>query len=79
MLGVLAMTGEYSSGLIRVTFAAVPRRSLVQAAKALVWGLAFLVLGEIAVFASFLLGIAVLRSWCRTRRSAIPPCCGPSS
>ena len=62
VLGVLAMTSEYSSGLIRVTFAAVPRRSLVLGAKAFVWGLAFLVLGEIAVFASFLLGIAVLRS-----------------
>jgi hypothetical protein len=62
VLGVLAMTSEYSSGLIRVTFAAVPRRSLVLGAKAFIWGLAFLVLGEIAVFASFLLGIAVLRS-----------------
>jgi hypothetical protein len=62
VLGVLAMTSEYSSGLIRVTFAAVPRRSLVLAAKAFTWGLAFLVLGEIAVFASFLLGIAMLRS-----------------
>ena len=62
VLGVLAMTGEYSSGLIRVTFAAVPRRSLVLGAKAFTWGLTFLVLGEIAVFASFLLGIAMLRS-----------------
>ena len=62
VLGVLAMTSEYSSGLIRVTFAAVPRRSLVLGAKAFTWGLTFLVLGEIAVFASFLLGIAMLRS-----------------
>ena len=62
VLGVLAMTGEYSSGLIRVTFAAVPRRPLVLAAKTLVWGAAFLVWGELAVFASFLLGIALLRA-----------------
>jgi ABC-2 type transport system permease protein len=62
VLGVLAMTGEYSSGLIRVTFAAVPRRPLVLAAKALVWGAAFLVWGELAVFASFLLGIGLLRA-----------------
>src|SRR5262252_10410277 len=53
VLGVLAMTSEYSSGQIRVTFAAVPRRPLVLAAKALVWGAAFLVWGELAVFASF--------------------------
>jgi ABC-type transport system involved in multi-copper enzyme maturation permease subunit len=62
VLGVLAITSEYSSGMIRVTFAAVPRRTLVLAAKALVWGLVCLVAGEAAVFASFLLGIAVLRS-----------------
>jgi len=62
VLGVLAMTGEYSCGLIRVTFAAVPRRPLVLAAKALVFGVACLVLGELAVFGSFLLGTAVLRS-----------------
>ena len=62
VLGVLAMTGEYSSGLIRVTFAAVPRRPLVLAAKALVWGAAFLVWGELAALASFLLGIALLRA-----------------
>jgi ABC-2 type transport system permease protein len=61
VLGVLAMTSEYSSGLIRVTFAAVPRRPLVLAAKACVFGCVCLVAGEIAVFASFLFGIAVLR------------------
>lgn len=61
VLGVLAMTSEYSSGLIRVTFAAVPRRPLVLVAKALVFGAVCLVAGEIAVFASFVFGIAVLR------------------
>jgi ABC-2 type transport system permease protein len=62
VLGVLAMTGEYSCGQIRVTLAAVPRRPLVLWAKALVYGAVALVAGEIAAFASFLLGIAVLRS-----------------
>jgi len=61
VLGVLAITSEYSSGLIRVTFAAVPRRPLVLAAKALVFGAVCLVAGEIAVFASFASGIAALR------------------
>ena len=62
VLGVLAMTSEYSSGLIRMTFAAVPRRPLVLAAKAFVFGSVCLVAGEIATFASFLGGIAALRS-----------------
>lgn len=62
VLGVLAMTSEYSSGLIRVTFAAVPRRPLVLAAKAFVFGLLCLAAGEVTVFASFLLGIAAVRS-----------------
>jgi hypothetical protein len=62
VLGVLAITSEYSSGMIRVTFAAVPRRPLVLGAKAFVWGLVCLVAGEVAVFASFILGIAALRS-----------------
>lgn len=62
VLGAGAITGEYSSGMIRVTFAAVPRRGLVLAAKAFVFGLACLVAGEITAFASFLCGIAALRS-----------------
>jgi ABC-type transport system involved in multi-copper enzyme maturation permease subunit len=62
VLGVLAMTSEYSSGLVRVTFAAVPRRGLVLAAKAVVFAAVCLVAGEITVVASFLGGIAALRS-----------------
>jgi ABC-type transport system involved in multi-copper enzyme maturation permease subunit len=61
VLGVLVMTSEYSSGLIRVTLAAVPRRPLVLSAKALVFGAVCLLLGEVTVFASFLAGIAALR------------------
>lgn len=36
VLGVLAISGEYSTGMIRSTLAAVPRRSSVLAAKAIV-------------------------------------------
>lgn len=61
VLGVLMMTSEYSSGMIRVTLATVPRRPLVLAAKALVFGATGLVAGELTTFASFLLGIAALR------------------
>jgi ABC-type transport system involved in multi-copper enzyme maturation permease subunit len=61
VLGALMMTSEYSSGMIRVTLATVPRRPLMLAAKATVFGLAGLIAGEITTFASFLLGTAVLR------------------
>ena len=59
-LGVLTVTSEFSSGMIRVTFAAVPRRSLVLAAKAAVLGAVTLAAGEITAFASFLAGQAAL-------------------
>ena len=47
VLGVLVMTSEYSSGTIRATLAAIPRRPLVLAAKAAIWGLTALVAGEL--------------------------------
>jgi ABC-2 type transport system permease protein len=60
-LGVLTMTSEYSSGMIRATLAAVPRRPLVLAGKAVVFGGVTLAVGEVASFASFLAGSAALR------------------
>jgi ABC-2 type transport system permease protein len=60
VLGVLAFTGEYSSGLIRVTFTAAPRRRAVLAAKAAVLAAVMLVVGEAVAFASFGLTQAVL-------------------
>jgi ABC-2 type transport system permease protein len=53
-LGVLVMTSEYSSGLIRNTLAAVPDRGLVLAAKATVFTAVTLVVGEVAAFVSYL-------------------------
>jgi hypothetical protein len=60
ILGVLAMSAEYGTGTIRATFAAAPRRRLVLAAKAAVFGLVALVVSEIVAFASFLVGQALL-------------------
>jgi len=62
VLGVLAITAEYSSGMIRATFAAVPRRPLVLAAKAAVLGTVTLVAGEISAFAGYAAGQAVLQA-----------------
>jgi ABC-2 type transport system permease protein len=61
VLGVLTMTGEYTSGMIRATLAAVPRRPLVVAAKAAVFGVVALGAGEAASLISFLAGGAALR------------------
>ena len=60
VLSVLAFTSEYSTGLIRTTVTAVPRRWVVLAAKAAVTGTAALAIGELLAFASFLLTQAIL-------------------
>jgi ABC-2 type transport system permease protein len=60
VLGVLVMTGEYSSGMIRSTLAAIPNRPLVLAAKAAVFGAVTLAVGETVSFVAFLAGRAVL-------------------
>lgn len=60
VLGVLTFTSEYSTGQIRTTFAAVPRRLAVLAAKASVVGVVVLALGEVLAFGSFFLSEAVL-------------------
>jgi ABC-2 type transport system permease protein len=60
VLGVLAMTGEHSSGMIRATLAAVPNRPLVLAAKAAVFGALALAAGEAAAFIAFFAGGAAL-------------------
>jgi ABC-2 type transport system permease protein len=61
-LGVLAITTEFSSGMIRATFAAAPRRPLVLAAKAAVLGAVTLAAGEIFGFAAFFAGQAMLKA-----------------
>lgn len=62
VLGVVAASGEYATGLIRTTLTATPRRTVAYAAKTLVTGGLALVLGELAAFVSFFSGQAVLTS-----------------
>jgi ABC-2 type transport system permease protein len=61
VLGVLTMTGEYTSGMIRATLAAAPRRPRLLAAKAAAFSLMMLAAGEIATFVSFFAGGLALR------------------
>jgi ABC-2 type transport system permease protein len=60
VLGVMIVTSEYSSGMIRVSLAAVPRRSRFLASKAVVFTAVALVVGEVTAFAAFLVGQAVI-------------------
>jgi ABC-2 type transport system permease protein len=62
VLGVLTMTSDYSSGMIRATLAAVPGRSLLLGAKAAVFGLVTLVVGEATAFLAFTASRAALSS-----------------
>jgi ABC-2 type transport system permease protein len=62
VIGVLAISSEYSTGAIRSSLLAVPRRTPMLAAKALVFALLVLVLSEIICFVAFFLGAAVLHS-----------------
>ena len=53
VLGSLAVTTEYTAGQIRTTFTAVPRRSLVLAAKAGAVGLLVLIVSEVLAWIAF--------------------------
>ncbi|MBV6702233.1 ABC transporter permease [Kitasatospora aureofaciens] len=53
VLGVLVAAGEYSTGMIRSTLAAVPRRLPVLWSKATVYGLTALLLATVGVFVAF--------------------------
>ncbi|MDH6108687.1 ABC-2 type transport system permease protein [Kitasatospora sp. MAP12-15] len=60
VLGVLITAGEYSTGMIRSTLAAVPRRLPVLWSKASIYAVVALVLGTAGAFAAFLIGSGYL-------------------
>jgi ABC-2 type transport system permease protein len=73
IVAVLAVSGEYSSGMIQVTLTAVPRRLTVLAAKAtLITGLV-LAAGAVAVLASALAGRLILPGHGFTAAHGYPP------
>jgi hypothetical protein len=61
-VGVMTISSEYATRMIRASFAAVPQRRSLLAAKGLVLAAAVLVLSEILAFASFLVGQALMSS-----------------
>jgi ABC-2 type transport system permease protein len=61
VLGVLIISGEYSTGMIRSTFSAVPKRMPVLWAKAGVFGLVTLVLALPSTLIAFFAAQAILK------------------
>jgi ABC-2 type transport system permease protein len=62
VLGVLVISTEYSTGVIRASLLAVPRRLKMLTAKSVVFAALLFVVAEIVVFGSFFLGAAILHS-----------------
>ena len=60
VLGVLIITTEYSSGMIRTTFIAVPQRGLVLAVKAVIFGSVTFVVAVLTTFVTFFASQAIL-------------------
>jgi ABC-2 type transport system permease protein len=60
ILGVMVVTGEYSTGMIRTSLAAVPNRSRMLAARMLVFSIVMFVVSEVVSFAAFLIGQALI-------------------
>lgn len=60
VLGVLVITSEYSSGTVRVSMLAAPRRIPILAAKCAVFAALVFVISEIVVFSAFFIGRAIV-------------------
>jgi ABC-2 type transport system permease protein len=60
VLGVLCIGSEYSSGMIRTSLIAVPKRGRILAAKSLVFAAVTFVVGEATSFAAFFVGQALI-------------------
>ena len=60
VLGVLVMAGEYSTGMIKASLLAVPKRIPMLAAKSIVFATLVFVVGLLVAFPSFFIGAALL-------------------
>jgi ABC-2 type transport system permease protein len=73
IIAVLAISNEYSTGMIRVTLTALPRRLSVLAAKAALVGGLVLAAGTVAVLGSVLSGRLILPGHGFTTANGYPP------
>ncbi len=60
VLGVMVISAEYTTGMIRSTLQAQPRRLTVLAAKVAVFAALMLVVGELLAFAAFTVGRRII-------------------
>ena len=60
VLGVLVIASEYSTGAIRSSLLAVPKRTSMLAAKCAVFAIVVFIIGELVAFPSFFLGAAIV-------------------
>jgi ABC-2 type transport system permease protein len=73
VLAVLTVSNEYSTGMIRTTFTAMPRRTTVLAAKAAVLTAAVVVAAPLGVMGSVLAGRLILPGHGFTAARGYPP------
>ena len=59
VLGAMVITSEYSTGMIRTSLTAQPRRGVVYAAKAIVFTAVTLVISVVTAFVAFFVGQAI--------------------
>lgn len=76
ILGVLVMTSEYGNGMIRVTFAACPRRATVLAAKASVTVVMVFVVSLVSCILAHRIGELMLSSGDYARGEPLPALLG---
>ena len=62
VFGVMAITTEYSTGMIRASLLAAPKRIPILAAKGLVFAVVIFVVGEIVSFGAFAIAAPILHS-----------------
>jgi ABC-type transport system involved in multi-copper enzyme maturation permease subunit len=62
VLGVMVMASEYSTGMIRSSLLAVPKRTPMLWAKSVVFAILVFVVTELTAFPAFFLGAAILHS-----------------
>jgi ABC-type transport system involved in multi-copper enzyme maturation permease subunit len=62
VLGAMVITSEYSTGMIRASLLAAPKRTPMLAAKALVFAVVTFVIGEIVSFGAFFIAAPIIHS-----------------
>jgi ABC-type transport system involved in multi-copper enzyme maturation permease subunit len=72
VLGTLTITSEYSTGMIRTSLTAMPRRGTIYAAKLVVFTTVTLVVSLITSFITFFVGRAAMSGSGRAPRCSTP-------